>query len=60
MILFFSLKKNFAVSGKVTLQSSMELINYQPAKGVGIAELEAKRTWLTNVADVQQELKKKL
>ena len=33
MILFFSLKKKLAVSGKVTLQSSMELINYQPAKG---------------------------
>ena len=62
----FSVEKKFAVSGKVTLQGSMELINYQPAETDRIVQLEAKRTWLTDVSAcvffngyMQRELKKK-
>ena len=49
MSLIFPLKKKIVVSGKVTLQGSMELINYQPAETDRIVKLEAKRTWLTDV-----------
>ena len=59
------MEKKFVVSGKATLQGSMELINYQPAETDRIVELEAKRTWLTGVYTcvffngyAQQELKK--
>ena len=45
----FSAGKKFVVSGNVTLQGSMELINYQLAETDRIVELEAKRTWLTDV-----------
>ena len=61
----FSVEKKFVVSGKVTLQGSMELISYQPAETDRTVELETKRTWLTDVYTciffngyVQQELKK--
>ena len=62
----FSIEKKVVVSGEVTLQSSMELINYQPAETDRIVELEAKRTWLTDVYTcfffkgyVQQEFTKR-
>ena len=61
----FSVVKRLVVSGNVTLKVSMEPINYQSAKTDRTIELEAKRTWLTDVYTciffiryVQQELKK--
>ena len=63
----FSVENKFASNGKVNVQGSMELINYQPAKTDQIIELESKRTWLTDVyacvffkGYVQEEVRKKV
>ena len=45
----FSVEKKFVSNGKVNVQGSMELINYQPAGTDQIIELESRRTWLTDV-----------
>ena len=45
----FFVEKQLFVSGKVTLQDSMELINYQPVETDRVFELEARGTWLTVV-----------
>ena len=45
----FSAENNFVSNGKLNIQGSMELINYQPAEADQIIELESRRTWLTDV-----------
>ena len=45
----FSAENNFVPNGKLNIQGSMELINYQPAEADQIIELESRRTWLTDV-----------
>ena len=45
----FSVERKFVTNGKVKVQGSVELINYQPAESDVIIELESRRIWLTNV-----------
>ena len=62
----FSVEHKFVSREKVSVQGSMELINYQPAEETDqIIELESRRSWLTDVYTcvffngyVQEEMRK--
>ena len=62
----FSVDKKFVSRGKVSVQGSMELINYQPEEETDqIIELESRRSWLTDVYTcvffngyIQEEIRK--
>ena len=63
----FSVENKFVSNGKVNVQGSMGLINYQSAETDQIIELESRRTWLTDAymrvfsnGYVLEEMKKKL
>ena len=44
-----SVGKKLIPNGKVKVQGSVELINYQPPESNVILELESRRIWLTDV-----------
>ena len=62
----FSVDNKFVSRGKVSVQGSMELINYQPEEETDqIIELESRRSWLTDVYTcvffngyIQEEIRK--
>ena len=62
----FSVDNKFVLRGKVSVQGSMELINYQPEEETDqIIELESRRSWLTDVyiyvffnGYIQEEIRK--
>ena len=63
----FSVENKFVSNGKVNVQGSMGVINYQSAETDQIIELESRRTWLTDAYTrvffngyVLEEMKKKL
>lgn len=45
---FFSVENKFVSSGKVNVQGSIELINFQAAEINEIIKLESMRTWLND------------
>ena len=62
----FSVENKFVSNGKVNVQGSMGVINYQSAETDQIIELESRRTWLTDAYTrvffngyVLEEMKKK-
>ena len=45
-----SVENKFVSRGKIKVQGSVELINYQPAEEIDqLIELESRRTWLADV-----------